>query len=80
MEQYLLAKQLAKPKEKIPIIVSWRCVCSCVWVVWFFWGWGVLFWFFLWVFVFMLPTLPFFPNLTFSLRVAICIWVRRKRN
>lgn len=22
MEQYLLAKQLAKPKEKIPIIVS----------------------------------------------------------
>lgn len=26
MEQYLLAKQLAKPKEKIPIIVSWGCV------------------------------------------------------
>lgn len=26
MEQYLLAKQLAKPKEKIPIIVSRVCV------------------------------------------------------
>jgi len=36
MEQYLLAKQLAKPKEKIPIIVSWGHVCSFyVWVVWF---------------------------------------------
>lgn len=42
MEQYLLAKQLAKPKEKIPIIVSWECVCSfCVWVVWFVLGLGV---------------------------------------
>lgn len=42
MEQYLLAKQLAKPKEKIPIIVSWGCVCSfCVWVVWFVLGLGV---------------------------------------
>lgn len=41
MEQYLLAKQLAKPKEKIPIIVSWEYVCSfCVWVVWFVLGLG----------------------------------------
>lgn len=41
MEQYLLAKQLAKPKEKIPIIVSWGCVCSfCMWVVWFVLGVG----------------------------------------
>uniref|UniRef100_A0A8C9EWG4 Sorting nexin 9 n=1 Tax=Pavo cristatus TaxID=9049 RepID=A0A8C9EWG4_PAVCR len=29
MEQYLLAKQLAKPKEKIPIIVSWRWMSGC---------------------------------------------------
>lgn len=28
VEQYLLSKQLAKPKEKIPIIVSLKyCVC-----------------------------------------------------
>lgn len=45
MEQYLLAKQLAKPKEKIPIIVSCVCVALVWWVdCWFFiifyWGEG----------------------------------------